>query len=400
MSNFYIHDPELCYMDGNSLGRLPIAAAERLQQVIHKGWGTDLIRGWNADWIDLPQRIGGKIATIVGADQEQVIVSDSTSINLFKLATAALNRQQGRTQVIVERTNFPTDVYIVESAIEAANNEFELHLVGTEDQVDFPYEELEAALNDQTALVVLSHVAFRSGALADMQRVTELVHQAGGLVLWDLSHSVGVVPIELDEWNVDLAVGCTYKYLCGGPGAPAFLYVNKDLNSELENPIKGWFSHAAPFKFSLDYKPHPGSERFLTGTPPVLSMCAIEEGVNLVLATGVESLRRQSQSLSELFVQLFNERLTKLGYELRSPVPPDERGSHLSFGHPEARRITANLIEKHNVIPDFREPDNIRFGIAPLYNSQRDIERSVDALEASVRDREFESIQIRNEKVT
>ena len=359
MNHIYISDPNLCYMDGNSLGRLPHATTKRLDQVIRNGWGEDLIRGWNMDWIDLPQRLGNQIATLIGASESEVVIADSTTINLFKLATAALRSVPGRSKIILERTNFPSDLYALESAVSAANSSARIELAGEATDIEFPAEPVMKKVDQDTAIVVLSHVAFRSGALANMRELTERIQRKGALVLWDLSHSVGAVPIDLNSCNADLAVGCTYKYLCGGPGAPAFMYVRSDLQGKLQNPIQGWFGHSDPFNFELNYQSHSGIDKFLTGTPPVLSMCAIEEGVKLVSEAGVPNLRTKSIELSQLFLEHYASRLTRLGYSLRSPTQAEDRGSHLAFGHPEARRITANLIDRHKVIPEFQKCDLI-----------------------------------------
>lgn len=392
-SRFVIAEPELCYMDGNSLGRLPKASVERLLQVIHEGWGKDLIRGWNKDWINLPQRIGAKIAQLIGCDTDEVIVADSTSINLFKLATAGLRVAQGnQDQIISDATNFPSDLYILNSAAEAAGSHFKVDVVGESASITFPTQAILSAINDRTALVSHSHVAFRSAALADMRKITKSAHAVGALTLWDLSHSVGCLPINLHADQVDMAVGCTYKYLCGGPGAPAFLFVRRDLQAKLRNPIQGWFSHDQPFDFGTAYTPAQDVSRFLCGTPPILSLAAIEAGVDAVLEVGTDRLRERSIQLTSLLIRLFDEQLAKLGYELRSPREPHMRGSHVALGHAHARQITENLIRRHQVIPDFRTPDNIRLGIAPLYTTDREIHKTVAALRISVESGEYKTL--------
>lgn len=398
--DFYIHDPELCYLDGNSLGRLPKAVEQRVQHVVREGWGTDLIGGWNKDWIHLPHRIGDKIAELIGAAAGEVIVADSTSVNLFKLATAALKLRAERAKILTDATNFPSDLYVLDAACEAAGYAQIVQSVGDPESIDTPEDTLLREIDERTALVCLSHVTFKSGALWNLERITRAAHNAGAMVLWDLSHSVGAVPIDMRSCGADLAVGCTYKYLCGGPGAPAFLYVREDLQAELSNPIQGWFSHQSPFLFSPDYERATSIDGFQVGTPPVLSMAAIEAGVELVQSTGIDVLREQSIGLSSELLTLFDELLSPLGYELKSPRDRAQRGSHISIAHPEARRITANLIERHRVIPDFRAPDNIRIGIAPLYNDSGDIRRCIEALELSVRNREYETIEISSDPVT
>lgn len=389
---FVIDDPELCYLDGNSLGRLPKAAAERVMEVVNDGWGKQLIGGWNADWITLPQRVGGKLARLMGCQAKEVIVADSTSVNLFKLATAALRYQKDRSVVLTDAANFPSDFYILDSAIRASGMPMRRQVVGTAEQVEIGTEQIVSQINADTALVCLSLVAFKSGQLHELETITSAAHSAGALVLWDLSHAVGAVPMDLGAAGVDLAVGCTYKYLCGGPGAPAFLYCRSELQPVLENPIEGWFSHHSPFTFESDYTPAAGVEKFLTGTPPVLSLAAIEAGVDLVLEAGIETLRRRSVELSEKLLAAVAKELVPLGFQLRSPTDSRRRGSHVSLAHPEARRITENLIRRHRVVPDFRTPDNIRLGIAPLYTTEWEVEQAVNALKCTVRDGEFESI--------
>lgn len=399
-SRFVIDDPELCYLDGNSLGRLPKAAVERVRAVVEEGWGRQLIGGWNADWIDLPQRVGAKIARIVACDAAEVIVADSTSVNLFKLATAALRHQHERPTVLTDAANFPSDFYILESAIKASGNSQRLRVVGSAEQTVISTEEIVSQIDSSTALVSLSHVAFKSGQLHDLAAITEAAHDAGALVLWDLSHSVGATPIELSSTEVDLAVGCTYKYLCGGPGAPAFLYCRRDLQRLLENPIAGWFSHRAPFQFEPNFTAADGMERFLTGTPPVISLAAVEAGVDLVIEAGIENLRARSLHLTERLMQGLQSQMESLGIQLRSPTAPGQRGSHVSLGHAEARRVTENLIQRHRVVPDFRTPDNIRLGIAPLYTTEQEIDVALNAIAQSIREREFETIRMPESPVT
>lgn len=397
---FVIDDSELCYLDGNSLGRLPRAAAERVMEVVHEGWGKQLIGGWNADWISFPHRIGEKLARLMGCHSNEVIVADSTSVNLFKLATAALRYQKDRRTVLTDAANFPSDFYILDSAIRASGIPMQRQVVGTAEQVEIGTDAIVSQINSDTALVCLSLVAFKSGQLHDLEAITSAAHEAGALVLWDLSHGVGAVPFDLGAAGVDLAVGCTYKYLCGGPGAPAFLYCRSDLQPLLDNPIEGWFSHRSPFTFESEYSPASGAEKFLTGTPPILSLAAIEAGVDLVLEAGIDTLRARSVQLTERLVDQVMTELVPLGFQLRSPTDPNRRGSHVSLSHPEARRITENLIQRHRVVPDFRTPDNIRMGIAPLYTTEQEIDRAVSALKCTVRDREFEAVVLPNSQVT
>jgi kynureninase len=397
---FVIDDPRVCYLDGNSLGRLPVAAANRVDHVVQDGWGKQLIAGWNNDWIDLPNRLGAKIARIIGCHDDETVVADSTSVNLYKLATAALRIQADRSIVLTDSANFPSDLYILESAIASAGSLQSVRRIGAMEQLVISTDQIIEAIDGDTALVCLSHVAYKSGQLYDLAAITAAAHRAGALVLWDLSHSVGAVPIDLNAANVDLAVGCTYKYLCGGPGSPAFLYCRRDLIPKLSNPIAGWFSHQNPFQFDVNYDPSSDINRFLTGTPPILSLAAIEAGLDLVLDVGIESLRETSIQLTSRLIDAFESRLRPLGFDMRTPTNPAQRGSHVSLGHTEARRITANLIERHSVIPDFRSPDNLRLGIAPLYTTESEIDRALDAIETTVTQREFESVQLPQAPVT
>ena len=302
---FVINDPSLIYLDGNSLGRMPKAVVARMQKAVEDEWGTDLIRGWNKGWWEAPSRIGDKIASLLGAANGQVIVSDQTSLNLYKLATAALTLQPDRKRIITDTFNFPSDLYILQGIVQLlspsptgswARGEggHEIIRIGAvDDDITPDLAALESAIDENTALVTLSHVTFKSGYLYDMQHITDLAHRKGALVLWDLSHSAGALPIELDKCNVDLAIGCTYKYLNGGPGAPAFLYVNKAIQEKVISPIWGWWGQNNPFAFDLDYQPAAGIQRFLTGTAPMLSMIAMEDRIDSLARRGHGFAARQ-----------------------------------------------------------------------------------------------------------
>jgi kynureninase len=390
-SRFVINDPDLVYMDGNSLGRLPLASTERLKSVVEKEWGTDLIRGWNKGWWEAPRRIGEKIAALVGAAPGQVIVSDSTSVDLFKLASAALQLRPQRTKIITDTLNFPSDLYILQGLVQLLGGRHAIVRIGSRDGDLTPdLEEMFSAIDENTPLVTLSHVVYKSGYLYDMAALTEKAHQAGALVLWDLSHSVGVVPIELDKSSADFAVGCTYKYLNGGPGSPAFLYVNKNLQDQATSPIWGWWGQTGPFAFGLDYSPAPGVNRFLAGSQPMLSILAMEAALDPMLEAGMAAIRRKSILMTEYMINLTDEVLAPLGFILGTPRNPNRRGSHVSLRHPEGYRINRALIEEMNVIPDFREPDNIRFGLAPLYTSFTDIWQAVDRVRIVMQEKRYE----------
>ncbi len=382
-SRFIIPDPSLIYLDGNSLGRLTDSASLRLRAAVEDEWAAGLIRSWNAGWYEAPQRVGDQIGRLVGAAPGQVIVSDSTSINLFKLAMAALQARPDRERILSDDLNFPSDLYVLAGCAHLSGNR-RLDISPSLDGIAGPVEALMDALDTHTALLSLSHVVFKSGFLYDAAALTRAAHEAGALVLWDLSHAVGAVPIELDRWEVDLAVGCTYKYLNGGPGAPAFLYVRRELQDRLRSPIWGWFGQTRPFAFDLDYHPAAGVARFLVGTPPVLSLLAMEAALDTVVEAGIERIRTKSLALTDYLVELAEARLAPLGFSLGSPRDPGRRGSHVSLRHPDGYRITRALIEEMGVLPDFREPDNLRLGLSPLYTTFAEVWESVDRMARAV----------------
>ena len=386
---FVIRDPNLIYMDGNSLGRLPARTAARVDTAIRQEWGEDLIRGWAGGWYGAPQRVGEKIGRLLGAGPDQTIVADSTSVNLFKLALAALHACPGRTRIVTDEMNFPTDLYVLQGCRQMLGGRHTLHLAPSVDGIMADTDAIMDAIDEETALVAFSHPTFKSAYLYDVEAITRRAHDAGALVLWDLSHGVGAIPLELDRWGVDLAVGCSYKYLNGGPGAPAWLYIRRDLQDQLVSPIWGWWAHRAPFAFDLDYAPTAGITRFLVGTPPVLSLLAAEQGVDQVLEVGLERIRRKSVRLTSYMVFLADAILAPLGFELGSPRDPARRGSHVSIRHPHGYRISRALVEEMRVIPDFREPDNIRLGLAPLYTSFAEVWTAVDRIRQVMEENRF-----------
>ncbi len=378
-------DPALIYLDGNSLGRMPVTTAALMQDVVAYQWGDRLIRAWNEGWFTLPERLGGKIAQLIGAQADEVIVADSTSVNLYKLATAALRARSGRTRILTDDGNFPSDLYILQGI--AQEHGATLEVIASADGIHGSAGALMGALGGDVALLTLSHTLYKSAYTYDMAALTTAAHNAGALTLWDLSHAAGAVPVALNAAGADLAVGCCYKYLNGGPGAPAFLYVRRDLQTQLFNPIQGWMGQRNLFAFEGDYAPVDGLRRFLSGSPPVLSLAAIEPGVDLLLEAGMDALRAKSLALSEMLIGLWEERLAPLGYRLQSPRDGAWRGSHVGLGHDEAWRIDQALIHQAGVLPDFRQPDTIRLGIAPLYNSFADIYAAVAALQRVVEER-------------
>ncbi len=349
----------LIYLDGNSLGPLPKATSAILQDVVARQWGEDLITSWTRHhWVDLPRTVGDKIARLIGASAGEVVVTDSISVNLFKLVSAALMLRPGRPVVLSERGNFPTDLYMLQGLRDLIGERVELRTVEP--------EALAAALDEQTALLMLSHVDYRSGRVHDMAGLTAAAHAAGALVLWDLAHSAGALPVELDATGADFAVGCGYKYLNGGPGAPAFLFVAERWQNDLRQPLTGWFGHREPFAFDAAYRPAEGIARCLTGTPPILSLKALEVGVDLHLEVDQDAVRAKSIALTERFIELVAECCAGFDLALASPHEATHRGSQVAFRHDQGYAIMQALIAR-GVIGDFRAPDLLRFGLAPLY---------------------------------
>ena len=381
--------PGLIYLDGNSLGPLPRATAARVRQVVADEWGRGLIGSWNdAGWIDLPQRIGDKIARLVGAGPGELVVADSTSVNLYKVASAALQAARadaaGRTRIVSERSNFPTDLYIAESL--ARQHGCELVLAASAD-------ELPALLDERAALLMLTHVNYRSGRMHDMAALTAAAHAAGARVIWDLAHSAGAVPIDLHGAGADYAVGCGYKFLNGGPGAPAFVWVHPRHAGRFRQPLAGWMGHAAPFAFTPGYEPAPGIARYLCGTPPVISMAALDCGVDTVLAAeplgGMAALRAKSLALTRAFAELVESRCAGHGLALVSPRDDARRGSQVCFTHPSASYALIQALIARGVVGDFRAGDPshapsaadiLRFGFAPLYVRFVDVWDAVEHL--------------------
>ena len=362
----FLCPPGLIYLDGNSLGQLPLATMEANAEAISVAWGQRLIRGWNEGWIDAPQRVGALIAPLIGAEADEVISADSTSVNLYKLIVAALRLDPKRKVVVSEAGNFPTDLQIAEGAVQA--------VAGAELRV-VERGALAEALGDDTALLLLTHVHYKTAARFDMVAWTQKAHDAGALVCWDLSHSAGAVAVELNAAGADLAVGCGYKYLNGGPGAPAFLYVAKRWQERLHNPLSGWMGHAAPFEFADGYEAAPGMKRWLTGTPCVLSLVALESGLKLWADIDIGAVEAKSAALWNIF----HAAGTAAGLECVTPANPRDRGSHISFRHPQAYEIVQALIAR-GVIGDFRDPDIMRFGLTPLMLSHADIWRAGEML--------------------
>lgn len=374
---FVIDDPSVIYMDGNSLGRLSIATEQRLATLIRQDWGGGLARTWD-EWLPWPRLVGDRLGeALLGAAPGQVVVSDSTTVNLYKCATAAIDARPERRVVVTDSENFPTDRYVVEGL--ARQRGLTVRMVKSDPVERLSAEMVSDAIDDDVALVTFSHVSFASSAIADLPAITDLAHRAGALVLWDLSHTVGSYPVELDASSVDLAVGCTYKYVNAGPGAPAFLYVNRARQAELRQPIWGWFGQREQFEMGPAYDPEPGVAQFLVGTSPVLGLAAVDEGVKLLAEAGIDRLREKGVALTSFLIDLYEAWLAERGFRLGSPSDAETRGSHVALRHPEARKLCAALIDR-GVIPDFRTPDRIRFGPAPISTRFVDVWDAMDCL--------------------
>ncbi len=378
-------DSDLVYFDGNSLGRPVAAAAHRLTEFIHAQWGERLIRGWDEHWMEQPTTLGDDLGRIcLGAAPGQTAIGDSTTVWIYKLMRAAvdhaLRTDPARTEIVIDTDNFPTDRYVAEGI--AAERGLTLRWIEVDTSAGVTADQLVEAVSERTALVVLCHVAYRSAWLADAPALTRIAHDAGALVLWDLSHSAGSVPVALDDWDADLAVGCTYKYLNGGPGSPAYGYVNARLQGDLTQPIQGWMGHADPFRMGPGYTPAPGIRRFISGTPPILGMVAMQSMLELVEEVGMEAIRAKSVALTSYAVELADATLP--GVTLASPRDPAQRGGHVTLHHDRMREVTAHLWER-DVIPDYRDPGGLRIGLSPLSTSFDEVERGLAAIAEALR---------------
>ncbi|HEX6393984.1 MAG TPA: kynureninase [Acidimicrobiales bacterium] len=371
---FFIDESGPIYMDGNSLGRLSRRVADALSSGMGE-WRSKVVGGWH-EWVELPFAVGDQVGQLIGAAPGQVMVGDSTTVNLYKLASATLSLQSGRSVIVCDENEFPTDRYVL-----AGLRGTELRQIRSDPIEGVDVADLDSAVDDQTALVCLSHVNYRSAARLDIAEVTSLVHSRGAVMLWDLCHSAGAVPVDLDGGEADLAVGCTYKYLNAGPGAPAFLYVRRDLQSRLRSPISGWFAQRDQFEMGQVFEPVEGVGRFAAGSPPVLGLIAVDAAVSVLLEAGLDRLWEKSQALTERLVDLVAERLEPLGVRLGSPADPSRRGAHVSLIHPEAWPICSSLIARDLVVPDFRVPDTIRLGPAAAYTRFVDVFDAVERIE-------------------
>jgi kynureninase len=368
---------DVIYLDGNSLGPLPVATRDRLREVVEVQWGDRLIRAWDEGWLELPVSVGDRLGALLGAGPGQVVVGDSTSVCLYKLASAALDLRPGRRQIVTDVDNFPTDRYVLEGIARERGMEI-VWLRG--DPVLGPTPDLlEPLLGPQTALVSFSHVSYRSAFIADMPAITRMAHDAGALMLWDLCHTVGSVPVSLDADGADLAVGCTYKYMNGGPGAPAFMYVREALLPDISQPIWGWLGRRDPFEMAQGYERAGDIRRLLSGSPPVLGLAALDEAVAIVERAGLDRIRAKGIALTELAIGLVDQELARFGVTVASPRDSTRRGAHVSIAHPDARGLLRRMIER-GVVADFRQPDVIRLGLSPLMTRFVDVWDGVEVL--------------------
>jgi len=379
---FEFTDPRLVYLTGNSLGALPKATAERIGRIVREEWGAALARSWE-HWTALPRSAGDAVGALVGAGPGQVVVSDSTTVNLYKLACAALGAFPGRNVIVTDDDNFPSDRYVLEGV--AARYGCELRMISTDINGGVTAQAVREAIDSRTALVSLSHVAYRSGAIADMAEITRIAHDSGALILWDLCHSAGAVEVGLDAAGADLAVGCTYKYLDAGPGSPAFLYVARRLQDGLRQPVWGWFGQRDQFAMGPGYDPAPGIDQYLTGTPQIIGVAAVEEGARLLAEAGIGRIRAKGVALTSYLISLADAWLAPLGVSVASPRDPARRGSHVTLCHPGAERVVADLA-KANVITDYRTPDRFRYGLAALTTRFTDVWDALDRTREIIRD--------------
>ena len=380
------------YLDGNSLGARPKVAAARAQSIIGEEWGNGLIRSWNdADWIGLPAKVGDKLGQLIGAAPGEVVACDSTSVNLFKLLSAAFVLRPGRRVLLTDRDNFPTDNYVAEGVAAFLDGKIKIRVL--------PAEEILAAIDQDVAVVSLTQVNYRTGRIYDMAKISAAATAMGALSLWDLSHSAGAIPVDLTGAGADLAVGCGYKYLNGGPGAPAYVFVPKRHHQAVRQPISGWMGHAAPFEFSGDFRPAPGIGRMLSGTPPVIALALLECGLNIIIEAGMDALRVKSMALSDLFISLITQHCDGHGLELISPQDANLRGSQVSYSYENGFGAMQALIAR-GVIGDFRQPNVMRFGFAPLYVTHIDLWDAVQALRAVLVGAEWKKFPMRAGVVT
>jgi kynureninase len=370
-------DERLIYFDGNSLGMAPVATIDHINHVVEREWGDRLIRSYNEKWWNMPSALGAAIAPLIGACPDEVIVCDSVSVNMFKILAGVLNNSGNKKVIVSDEMNFGTDLYIVQGLIDLLGRGHQLRLMKSKDGITIEDDEIDRCLDRDTAVLSLSYVSFRSSFMYDMKRITDKAHAVSSYVLWDLCHAVGAVPIDLNGAGADFAVGCTYKYLNGGPGATSFLYVRRDLRDKIQSPVWGWWADADPFSFNTAFRASEGMKKYLAGSVPVLSSSTLKTSLDIFRLAGMDRIRKKSIGMSTFFLGLAEEYLLPLGFSHGSPGDPAKRGSHISLRHPEAFRICRALTDEnegsYTIIPDFRSPDNIRIGFSPLYNTYMEI---------------------------
>lgn len=399
----FYHNSNEIYLDGNSLGKLPVKAKDSINNVVENQWGQNLIRSWNDHWLSLSARIESKLATLLGGSPDELKVGESTSVNLYKLIHALLSSTIVPKNLITDSLNFPTDVYIMEGLAK----QFHCNpttIVSYSSDLKADLNLLKKEIKENPGIVCLSLVSYKSSWLYPMRSLNEYAEENNSIIVWDLSHAVGVVDVHFKESKTKIALGCTYKFLNGGPGAPSFIYIKKDLISRLNSPIQGWFGHERPFDFSLPFIPAKGINRFDAGTPQILSMVAMEAGIDLTIQAGVKCIRQKSQAQTQFLVELINLKLHPYGFEIETPLNSNERGSHITLKHKESWRICKALIVGKaagiKVIPDFRPPDYLRLGVAPIYTSYLDLFLSVERIEQIMQNREYEDISSEMPTVT
>lgn len=398
---YFQHTPNEIYLDGNSIGKLPLQVKEDIKQAVESQWGQNLIRSWNDHWLDLTTRLENKLAQLLGADLKEIKVGESTSVNLYKLIHALLSSKITPKNLLTDSLNFPTDIYVMEGLAKQLECNPPVTVTYSSNlKADLVL--LKKEIEKQPGIICLSLVTYKSAWLYPMKSLNEYAEQHNSIIIWDLSHAVGVVDIDLHKTKTKIALGCTYKFLNGGPGAPAFIYIQKDLIANLHSPIQGWFGHQNPFDFSLPYIPADGISRFNAGTPQILSQVAMEAGIDLTLKAGISNIRKKSKDQTAYVIDVINSKLTPLGFQIETPMNPEERGSHVTLKHHECWRVCKALIQGKDlgvkVIPDFRPPSYLRLGIAPIYTSFVDVFRAIERIEEIMVSKEY--LDIDNERPT
>jgi kynureninase len=399
----FVLTPNEIYLDGNSLGKLPKAAQKAVQDTVAKQWGERLIRSWNEAWLELPSRLAEKYAKLLQVSKEEVIIGESTSVRLYQVLHALAKSDLSPKHLGTDKLNFPTDLYVMEGI--AQDFSFgEMTQIDYGQEIEADLEILKTTIKEKPGIYCLSLVSYKSSYLYPMKVLNLWAEQHRSILVWDLSHAVGAVTIDLKETATKIAVGCSYKYMNGGPGAPAFLFIQKALQRKLANPIQGWFGHKNPFAFESDYHPNQGIDRFASGTPPILSLQAMEAGVDLVLKAGIKNIRKKSVLQSEFFLEGVREKLLPLGYQLESPTDPECRGSHVTLSHPASWKICQSLLQgtskDSKIIPDFRPPHFIRFAITPLYTRFEELQKVIFRLESIVLTKEYQKFKTNKPRVT